>query len=262
LDTVEREIDSLKDKVRDLEGNVTNTSNATSPGTKAWKVVNNNEGGDEYPNQTEVELIPVTQVSVIVGSLTIDNVNYDALIANPPVKTSFVNQCKRSLANRASTNVSNVQVRLSSGSVVVAYNITVPKTNEGEALSAMTAGPVDFNTELVQELGALPDIGDVVSGDMSVSDTVPPMLVAENNTQNNTPSAPAVPDAIDTDVVTNEGIEVIVHTVIVPGMEGLPGAPGVQGPPGEPGMKGLDGPPGLDGVRGYPWECARRAVRV
>jgi hypothetical protein len=115
--------------------------------------------------------------AVIVGSMTVANVNYAALCNDQSLKTAFENACKSRIASAASTTPANVEVTLSSGSVIIDYTIAVPSSSGAAVNTALTdAMGGDFANNMVADLEAIPGITDIVSGGMSVTYTSRPQV--------------------------------------------------------------------------------------
>jgi hypothetical protein len=116
-----------------------------------------------------------TQATTITGNLTVNNVDYDALIASPTHKAAFETKCQTTIAGAVGTSAANVDVTLSSGSVTVHYTITTPPSSSTAVLTqlevAVSTGTLA--TAVVSSVSLIDGIDSFVSGSMSVSAATP-----------------------------------------------------------------------------------------
>jgi hypothetical protein len=120
--------------------------------------------------------------AVIMGSMTVNNVDYNALSSDQALKAAFESRCKTSIASASGTSAANVQVTLSRGSVAVAYSITVPPSSASTVSASLSdAISTTLSTNVVQALSTIPGINSVVSGSMSVSNMSPVSVTEATN---------------------------------------------------------------------------------
>lgn len=120
-----------------------------------------------------------TTVLKVMGSLTVDNINFASLAADASLKVAFTDQCQQAIADAAGDDVtkSMVQVTLSPGSVDVSYVIALPVGVEAESTSDTLSGAASggsLASSLVSSLSSLPGITGVATGEIGVSNVATP----------------------------------------------------------------------------------------
>lgn len=115
-----------------------------------------------------------------------EGVDYAALTRNVSLKAAFENSCKKTIAAAARTLESSVAVILTSGSVLVAYTVTLPLSSTNPLTSSM--GEI-MATHLVESLVSIPGIDAVVTGTISARPSRPSQNVISLNNNPDEPDA-------------------------------------------------------------------------
>jgi len=111
-------------------------------------------------------------VEKVQVTLTVNNVNFDALNQNQILRNGFVAAVKRSVAQQAGGGVTpaDVAVELSAGSVRVRATIIPPAATTSTSLTGtLASGSASLSTSLLNELSSVSGIGTVASGSLAVT---------------------------------------------------------------------------------------------
>jgi biotin carboxyl carrier protein len=125
----------------------------------------------------EREGLTVSDNKVVAGSMTVKNVDYDAVRENPALEEAFESECKNTIACQAGAAPASVNVTLSRGSVKVAYKISTPFIASQDVRNSLTAAinSGSLSTELLIALGTVPGIDHATTGRMSITSISKPM---------------------------------------------------------------------------------------
>lgn len=123
---------------------------------------------------------PPSTASSVQFSMTVEHVNYNALVADESMLSNFTAALKQGIADAAGDAIlpQHVAVELSAGSVRVKSTITPDVGSQVTASSLSSSlSTATLSQRVVARVNAVPGVGTVTSGAIAVSNITPPTLV-------------------------------------------------------------------------------------
>lgn len=120
--------------------------------------------------------------------MTVENVNYNVLIADKIILSNFTAALKQGIADAAGDAIlpQHVAVKLSAGSVRVESTITPDAGSQVTANSLSSSiNTATVSQRVVANINAVPGISSVTSGDIAVSNITSPIVVAAKQNVHN-----------------------------------------------------------------------------
>jgi len=110
---------------------------------------------------------PTSASGVVNVVMTVAGVNYTQLVANETLKNSLVDSIKAQVASATNVGVNNIEVSLSSGSVVASVTV---KTDDVDTVNgSLNVNMSSLKQNVVSSISALSGIGSVTDGNITIS---------------------------------------------------------------------------------------------